>query len=561
MKLSFAIIFICAFLANASIAPEMEGMEYETQINGTFLIGSPTFVYDRYAFAGGINSESELWRPNKIGTRLLFNRMSVTPSWAPLDASIWLKTGNELGDMIYQDFITDDRPGNRTPILEGGFKTPSFNGFWATARLFQDDHFSSAAYSMRNKLVSDEFSFFGENWPTFSSVYAGIGYTNKNINAHVLVGEEYLWVYSATSRWLPIHYKPRVETSVEINNLYVTLAYENAEYQNAIKKETGTRKEVNGAIRYKCDETCQKGMFQISAGIAFRAVDDSGYVYTELREDRIAFPFLELRIQPINNIFADITFGANERDWLLQDSVMLQLSLQKNIGTIFGVKNISGSRLNPLADTREFYDDKSVKLTADGAMNLVQIFAAVSDTLKNFGFGAKASTWAEYGAETFDTDSINSSDNQYITRYGNVSRIHSWIRGINGEFWVSAWYRKIFDFNATIGFEKLDGAISKAEVTPAEFYTGFTGEWLLNETFKISHSLRYRSNARWNLRTKDPLVIKGDWFLDASFEERIPKYGIYLTATLLHVLGDETIETINGGIDRLRFICSLKKTF
>jgi hypothetical protein len=34
-----------------------------------------------------------------------------------------------------------------------------------------------------------------------------------------------------------------------------------------------------------------------------------------------------------------------------------------------------------------------------------------------------------------------------------------------------------------------------------------------------------------------------------------------LTGTLLHVLADEVMETVNGGYDRIRFICTAKKTF
>ena len=116
-------------------------------------------------------------------------------------------------------------------------------------------------------------------------------------------------------------------------------------------------------------------------------------------------------------------------------------------------------------------------------------------------------------------------------------------------------------FTAMAGFEHIDGPVDNAEVTPAEFYTGFTGDWLLNKTFKISHSLRYRSDAKWNLRSENPMVVKGDWVWDASFEQRFPKYGLSLTGTLLHVLADEVAETVNGGIDRIRFICQAKKTF
>ena len=58
-----------------------------------------------------------------------------------------------------------------------------------------------------------------------------------------------------------------------------------------------------------------------------------------------------------------------------------------------------------------------------------------------------------------------------------------------------------------------------------------------------------------------PMVVKGDWYWDATFEQMFPKQGLYLTGTLLHVLADEVIQTPNGSEDRLRFVCTVKKTF
>ncbi|MCQ2105763.1 MAG: hypothetical protein MJZ26_08230 [Fibrobacter sp.] len=552
----------CTSLASAQVVEEMEGMGYETRADGTFLIGGPTFVYDRILGAGGIHSESELWNPSKLRDRLLFNRMSVTPSWTPLEAGVWMKTGNELGDLIYQDFVTpEDRPANRTPILEAGFRTPVVKGFWATARLFQDDHFSSAAYGPRVRMVDDSFSFFGENWPLFSSAYGGLGYTNSLVNASVLAGEEYIWVYSETSRWIPIHYKPRVEARVDVGNLSVTAVYEDAEYQNVPKKEQGSRKEVSGSIYYKCGEACKKGMLQLSAGLAFRAVDDSGTVYTELEDDRVFLPFMELRVQPVKRLTADVMFAVNERDWLVQDSVQFHIPVPKDMAAVVGVKNISGTRMNPIADTREFYGERSIDLVADGQMNLIQGYAGLVDTLgDNVSIGVRGSYWAEYGAETFDPDAFGNEEGMR-TRYGDASRINTWIKGITGELSFDAWYGRFFDFEASAGFEHIDGPVRRFEVTPAEYFVGFAGNWLINETFKISHSVHYRSDAEWNLRTIGPMVAKGGWFWDASFEQQFPKYGIYLTGTLMHALGDEMIEVPNGGFDRFRFICGAKKTF
>lgn len=549
-------------IAPSAIPAEMEGMEAELRADGTFLMGGPTYFYDRILGAGGLHSESELWTPSKLRDRLLFNRMSGVLSWAPFAPSIWLKTGNELGDMIYQDFITpkENRPMNHTPILEGGFRTPSFKGFWATARYFQDDHFSQRTMSSRKAVVDDSFDFFGENWPLFSSAYGGFGYTNSLVNASVVAGEEYLWVFTESSRWIPVHHKPRVEGRVDVKDLALTVAYEDGEYQNKQKKELGSRKELNGSVYYRCGSACKRGMLQMSAGLAFRAVEDSGHVYTELEEDRVFWPFMELRVQPVRRLTADVMFGINERDWMVQDSIQFTAPTPKDMGALVGFKNISATRLNPLADTREFYGKEEIDLTADGQMTLMQAYMAFADSMGSFAIGGRGSIWTEYGAETFDVERYD-VDNGYRVRYGDVARINSWIKGVTGELWLNAWYDKLFNFKATAGFERIDGDLREVEVSPAEYYVGFAADWLIRKSFKVSHSIHYRSDAQWNLRSADPLIVKGDWYWDASFEQQFPKHGIYLSGTLMHVLANEMVEVPNASYNSLRFICTAKKTF
>lgn len=549
----------------AAVTPELEGMEVTTQGNGTFLVGSPTYYYDRILGAGGMHSQSEIWSPAKLRQRLLLNRMSILPSWDPMEPSIWLKTGNELGDMIYNDLITDeDRPSNRTPILEGGFRSPSFNGFWATARMFQDDHYSGLTRSIRKHYVSDEFNIMGENYPMFSSMYGGLGFTNDFINASVLAGEEFQWVMGESSFWIPVHYRPRVETRADIANLSLTAAYEDAEYQNHRRGEKGNRKELNGSVYYKCGDACKNGMFQVSAGLSFRAVDDSGYVYTKLDEDFVALPFIELRVQPVESLTADVMFAVNDRDWLVQDSIEFHIDADKQMGITVGVKNISGTRLNPLADDEEYLGDDTVHLSVDGQMNLIQGYTSFEDTIGNVAFGGRASFWAEHGAESFDTTGFVSDTAAGKTSYyrsGDVSRINDWIYGVTAELWLSTWYKEMFAFTAHAGFEHIDGADRKFEVTPAEFFTSFEADWYLRKSFRIAHSLRYRSDARWNLRTPDPLVVKGDWYWDATFEQQFHKQGLFLTGSIIHSLGAESLEVPNASPGRLRFICTVKKTF
>ncbi len=549
----------------AAVEPEMEGMDVVARGDGTFLVASPTYYFDRILGAGGLHSESELWSPAKLRQRLLLNRMAIDPSWDPLSPSIWVKTGNELGDLIYNDLIVDDnRPVNRTPILEGGFRTPSFNGFWATARAFQDDHYSEYTRTFRKKIVSDEFALFGENYPMFSSAYGGLGFTNSSVNASVLVGEEYLWLYGESSRWIPVHYKPRVEARADVGNFAVTAVYEDAEYQNKLMGEQGSRKELNGSVYYQCGETCRQGIMQLSAGFYFRAVDDSGFVYTGLDKDFMAFPFMELRLKPQSRFTADVMFGVNDRDWLVQDSMEFRVPTPQMVGAVLGVKNISGTRLNPVADDVEYFDGDTIDLAPKGQMSLIQGYGSLADTIANVGFGGRASYWAEYGAETFDTNSterFTQKDKMLIYRHGDVSRINSWIYGITGELWLSTWYKDMFSFKALGGFEHIEGPDRSFEVNPAEYYASFTADWLFRKSFMISHALHYRTDARWNLRSPNPLVVKGDWYWDATFEQRFVEQGLFLTGSILHTLGDERVEVPNGDYGRVRFVCSVRKTF
>lgn len=560
-KCLFAACAVAASVAWATVDAEMEGMEAVVRDDGTFLVGSPTYSFDRKLGSIGLHSESELWTPQKIRYRLLFNRMSVLPSWEPLAPSVWMKTGNELGDMIYQDLITaEDRPDNRTPILEGGFRTPSFKGFWVTARGFQDDHYSTGTSSFRKKMVKDEFSLIGENYPLFSSGYAGVGYDNEFVNASILAGEEYVWLFSKSYRWIPVHYAPRVDARASVGDLSLSLGYEAAYYQDKTRHEKGNRIEINGSVFYENDDVYEQMNFVLLAGLSFRALDDSGNVYTELDENRVVWPFVGFGVRPVKNVSVEASVGVNDEDWLVQDSVEFSPSVPSKMGITLGVKNISGTRLNPIADDKEYFGDSTISLSADGQMNMVQGYAEFADSADFLGFGGRASFWAEHGAETFEVSKTKKSGGA-IYRYGDVSRIDSWIKAVSGELWIGAWYKEMFNFKALAGFERIDGPSKRFEVNPSEFFVAFNVDWFLFKSVRIAHSIRYRSDAEWNLYESDPMVVKGDWYWDATFEQQFPKQKLYLTGSLLHVLADEVVQTPNGGTDRLRFVCTLKKMF
>ncbi len=554
--------------ALAEIAPETEGMQ-DTRNDGTFLTASPTYVFDRGSQMGGIHSESEEWNPLKIRNRIFVNRISGTPSWTPFSPSVWLSVGNEIGDLMYQDPLRGGllaHEENRTPMLEGGFRSKSYSGIWATARYFQIDHYSNNLRKIRRDMVkTDEFSIFGENLPFTSTAYAGLGFSAKVFDVSLLAGHEYVWIYGESNRWLPIEYKPRVESRFDSKYLHASLVYENAEYTLSAKRLVGNRKEWNGSVRLGEDSLAARTrLWNVALGVAFRVVDDSAFVPFGIKDDYVAFPFLEYAVRPVERLQLAGFVGTSGRDFASKDSVDLTLPAFTGIVTRIGFKNHFASALNPLGEDFEYFDSDTISLKADGWMQLHRVFLDVQSRSKFFGLGMNFAGWFEKGAETFDVK-------EYIVqkvgrkkvgyRTGNVDRIDSWIRGFTGESFVAFYYEKMFSLLARAGFERIDGDEERFEVSPVENWLSIAASWNLWNRFEIQHAWTYRSDARWNLRTEDPFLVKGSWYWNASFVQKFPGVGLSLSATILHAIGEELVRVPNGGDDRTRFFCNVTKTF
>lgn len=564
MKFLFPFIVLCGIsLINAKIPVETEGMEGAARSDGTYLVASPTYIFDRPFGMGGIHSESELWSPDFLTKRLLVNRYSVLPSWQIQEPSLWLQAGNEVGDLLYHDIISTEeaRPTNRTPVLEAGFRTPSYHGFWATARLFQVDHFSSNVLKLNRETVGTmDYSLFGSNLPAFSTGYAGLGYTKDQTHFSILAGKEYLWLMGESGRWISALLSPRVESHFKYKAIQLSLNYEDVTYKNEVDDEEGTRKEWSGSMYFPFTNCCRSSKFQVGGGISFRFVDDQGDTYFALENDRAFWSFLQVKYEPITDLKFAGHAGMNERDYLVQDS--LQYSLKKDNATwLFGVQNLLGSRLNPLGESYEFIDQDTISLSANGFLQLYQALVGFNYEWKNVQMGIRTTGFIEKGAETFDTTDFVRKRDVIWYRYGDVSRINSWIRGWTGEVELSYKYGDMFLTKARAGLERLWGEKERFELEPYEHWLEIRADWTINKTLLISHSINYRSEAQWNLRHPDTYSVPSDWYWNASISQLFPKYGLSLTGTLLHVLSDNIIEVPNGNENRTRFFCNIKKTF
>jgi len=557
-------MMLCALMgtsAFAEVAPETEGMQ-DTRYDGTFLTASPTYVYDRSSQMGGIHSESEEWSPAKVRDRLLFNRVSGTPSWTPREPSVWMSVGNEIGDMMYQD----PRYGgwesgfeNGTPMLEVGYRSKSYSGIWTTARYFQVDHFSVANTNTRYQMVKRmDYSIFGENLPYQSTAYAGLGYSAGSFEASLLAGHEYLWIFAESGRWLPVEYKPRAEARFDSKYVHANLVFENAEYTILAGEQMGNRKEVSGSIQLGEDSAMQKKkLWNLGLGVAFRAVDDSGAMPVGLKDDYVVFPYLEYSLRPTDRLSLAGYIGTSGREFASKDSVNLEFPEFANVQTHVGFKNHVASSLNPLSDDYEYLDSDTIHLRVDGVMQLHRAYLDLRNRFEYFGLGMNFAGWIEKGAETFDVEEY--VDEKYRT--GDVDRIDSWIKAISGEAEASFYYKKMLTLSARAGFERIDGDEERFEVNPVEEWISIDANWNLWDHFFVKHTWGYRSDAQWNLRTEDPYVVKGSWYWDASLSQNFPEYGLTLTGTILHALGKNRILVPNGGRDKTRFWCNVVKTF
>lgn len=558
--------------AFADVAPETEGMQ-DTRYDGTFLTASPTFVYDRSSQMGGIHSESEEWSPTKVRDRLLYNRVSGIPSWTPREPSVWMSVGNETGDMMYQD----PRYGgwgscciNGTPMLEAGFRSKSYSGIWTTARYFQIDHYSSSNGKVRRKMVKRvDYSIFGENLPYQSTAYAGVGYSVGSFDVSLLAGHEYLWIFAESGRWLPVEYKPRAEARFDSKYVHANMVFENAEYTILAGEQMGNRKEVNGSIKLGEDTIAQKKkLWNLGLGVAFRAVDDSGAMPVGLKEDYVVFPYLEYSLRPTDRLSLAGYVGTSGREFASKDSVNLEFPEFASVQTNIGFKNHVASTLNPLSEDYEYFNSDTIHLRVDGVMQLHRAYLDLRNRFEYFGLGMNFSGWFEKGAETFDVESFSvDSANTYYGkqrfsyRTGDVGRIDSWIKAISGEAEAAFYYKKMFTLSARAGFERIDGDEERFEVNPVEEWLTIGANWNLWDHFQVKHTWGYRSDARWNLRTEVPYVVKGGWYWDASLSQNFPEYGITLTGTILHAIGETRVLVPNGGFDRTRFWCNILKKF
>jgi hypothetical protein len=561
MNLNALLLFGSITTLWAGVPGEVSALDSLYGGSGTRLLSMPTYIYERPAGFAGVHALDEQWTPDRSADRHLPNRYSRILNWQSGNPGLWFYTGNEIGDLLYQELLEESATSNRTPMLDGGITTPTWNNFWVTAQGSQVDHFSSATLNERtNRNGSMSFAWFGENLPAFSTAFAGGGYRNGQKSASLLAGSDYLWALTRTRRWVPVEITPRVQADASWGRASLRVAYEKQHFADQINHTEGAKEEWNSTLRWACPQACQSARITCGGGLSIRHESDSGNVPWGLSErSTVAWPWVEARIRLLPGMHLAGYGGANDQDKLVRDSLQFE-HRYRAFQFKTGMLNHLGTTLDPMAYDFEAYNGDTLDLQAQGYMQLYKGYAEVRYQRSQWEWHAQGFGWREKGAETFTLHSVL-SDNGVELRQGEVERVKAWLSGVGwsaGALWR---YGDLFTTGATGGWEQFYGPLYRAEIKPTQGFAKISASWLLLGSLAIDHEWVYRSSASWNHEAGGVLPVPGGWTWNASLQQRFPRYHTTLQATWLHVLTEEAVLAPRGGYDRTRFYCGLRTDF
>ncbi|MCL1966761.1 MAG: hypothetical protein FWF67_02645 [Fibromonadales bacterium] len=491
------LLLLCSIVF-AQVQGETPALTPLASEKGTYLVAMPTYTYSRVPGTLGLNAEEETWVPDKWKNRRIFNRFIPMIDWEKKQSGIWFYTGNEIGDELWQELAEANGEPNKTPMLYGGFATPPFGGFYATAEFNQIDHFSEANFNARRKRAnSQEFSWFGENLPAYSGVWGGAGYNGTGgffKNTNVLVGSEYLWAWNQ-EEWVPIRINPRVEgnASFYFMETEIELFASTEKFQI---KDSAAENRSNFGLRLKGENT--------GGGLYTSRIGDEENIVTWVDFN--------------HTFFEDFTNGG---------FIALSSQQRKHLG-FTDVELLGFDIAKPFSFT--FADSLEYKINLSNPTDLILGVLLNPNGIKI------------YGETTYDSKPFQAKTRAYQNYSINWESI-----GFDGEIsyrsrlaWIGAAYsREFFEYYRDSAFY---------DIKPAESSAKLFLKYRFLKDLLLTHEWIYR-----DLPTR--------WLWNFQAEQKIPKLNTSLYAVWLHVLSKNRRDFPFGGEDRARFYCGINTGF
>lgn len=548
-------------LVHAGVPGEVPAMDSLESGAGTRLVAMPTYVYERSPGQEPF-AQDELWSPELSVARHLPNRYSRILQWQVPAPGVWFSTGNEIGDLLYQELLdTSSTERNRTPMLDGGMVWRSTNGFWVTGQGSQVDHYADATLAARTRIHGDmSFAWFGENLPAYSTAYAGGGWQDEAAGVSLLGGKEYLWAQTRSRRWVPVEVSPRVQANAYYGRTRVQVVYEKQEFASALLGQVASKQIYDATIRSACPRECAVSPLSIGGGLSIRHESDSAQVPWNLGEQSTrAWPWLEAYWKPVRWFRWGGHAGMNDQDRLVRDSLELH-GVHGASRIRVGWLHQAGTRTDPMGYNQEVYQGDTLDLHPSGYMLFQKGYTDIQYVRAQWNLSAGAYGWMARGVETFAYEA-SQDENGLLVRSGQVERIGAWLGGAGLQGGLHYEDSKKWRGGGEGGFERYAGPVSRLEVTPVTAWAKWQLGGRLAEGLWVDHEWVYRSSARWNQDSSATMVVPGGLWWSASIAQNFPQLRTTLQATLQHALGPERREAPNGGYDRKRIYCSLRTNF
>ncbi|MGL1936571.1 MAG: hypothetical protein OCD01_16190 [Fibrobacterales bacterium] len=560
--LCITIVVLCAVFQvmgqESNIRTEYGALDSKSQTIDLFILQTASEYYTKpYTLAFPYSTRELYSLPSFDQFELYGKKYSV---FKPLPQSRYtrIQTGNEVGDPLMQElrdgYVTES---NRTPMTELTLYSPIVSGWKALFSFEQVDHFSAADITYKQSVLNRtnptfeaiNYSWFGENYPQYSSFVAGVEKKFSKGISRTSYRDGWLWLnLKGSGRLLP--YKLRTaQTELAVEELYLTGKYHYKRYLGDELLTHRTSYTTEYSLEYR-GNSINQSTHKLGFDIAVRG-DDPLVEYDALLK---VIPFAQFDFKDEKSFTLTNTLAYNGSYFLLRDSLMVR-SYDTLSGA--GVNLLVTNAINPKDDyterpTSNFQDSVRMRHTQLMQSYAAEFYKGEHNTL--FEWNVYTSPWVIMNPHYFKIDSIV-SDGGYLLRSGGVTSHGGNAWGLKNRLKASLYLHNTFTVRGTIHLQKVWGSAQYSfELTEPELATFIEAQYHNSFGLQVSANAKFQTVQYLNGWGATPYEIAGHWEYNLTIAQYLYNNSISVWASALNIGARELKEHPNGAFDRFRII-------
>ena len=451
---------------------------------------------------------------------------------------VQFKTGNEVGDPLHQELVTEGPFRNHTPLIYGHIVFENFGLVFD-----QPDHFAPRNTSYRlSKMNQSEFhknidgnlSWFGENVPHFSMV--------KHYGLIDVVGLKALYQISSGWNW-NVDEISQKQIPMKKNKFDMEVEYADYSLNGSLMHEEGAG--LLETVNYEYDvglnlENENNGS-RINIGVTWSEKKNSSYINYDLEYEYVnAYDTIRAVVE------------TDQRELNIGSKFYMQTKdYEKKLygGINLGLGNTKGYGVEYSGEFKKGFNG----LDFQNVVFQVKPFLGVKGSPRyKLKFDVGVSPNFQLGNSYFDLDSTQNIKG-YIERYGSYKYVQKSGFGFKINSMVSQSYRHFFKFWNENQFDyRGEEWDENLDYSPPKFIS-FLGLDIVSPTnLKVSTSLKYRTSYTLRNYTAEEFKVEDQWTVNLSITQYFLSRDLKFAAHFLDILGEEALEHPNGGLNRFR---------